>query len=337
MTHYLVTGGTGFLGASLVQALVKAGHRVRVFDNGSRGSKERLGDAADKVEWFEADIRDPKAVFKAIQGVDSVCHYAFVNGTRYFYEQPAYVLDVGIKGMMNVVDGCIHHKVKELLVISSSEVYQTAPKVPTDETVPLSVPDVFNARYSYGGGKILSELVAINYGRQYFDRVLIVRPHNVYGPNMGWEHVIPELVHRICDSRKKNPKGDVELMLQGNGKQTRSFIFVDDFTRGVMQVLSKGKHGELYHIGTMDERPIRDLALEIAKCLEIPVRLASGEEPKGATPRRCPDIAKMRALGFEPQISLEEGLRRTAPWYRDHQPPPASKLSIAVPVYIKEN
>lgn len=336
MKTYLVTGGTGFLGSSLVQALVRQGHRVRVFDNGSRGSKERLGEAAEKVEWVEADIRDRKAVFRAIQGVDSVCHYAFVNGTRYFYEQPAFVLDVGIKGMMNVADGCIRHGVKELVVISSSEVYQTPPTVPTDETVPLSIPDVFNPRYSYGGAKILSELVTIHYGKQFFERAMLVRPHNVFGANMGWEHVVPELVHKLCEAKKRTPSGEVELRMQGDGRQTRSFIHVDDFTAGMMLVLANGKHGELYHIGTMDEIPIRELALAIAKCLGISVKLVAGEEPKGGTPRRCPNIAKMRGLGFEPKISLEEGLRRTVPWYQKHEPPQSSPLSVTVPVFLQE-
>ena len=84
-----------------------------------------------------------------------------------------------------------------LVLASSSEVYQTPPQVPTDESAPLVVPDPLNPRYSYGGGKIISELMAINYGRKYFERVLIFRPHNVYGPDMGFEHVIPQFALRL--------------------------------------------------------------------------------------------------------------------------------------------
>ncbi len=116
------------------------------------------------------------------------------------------MLEVGVKGMINVIDGCIKENVKELVLASSSEVYQTPEKVPTDETVALSIPDPLNPRYSYGGGKIISELMAINYGRKHFDKVVIFRPHNVYGPDMGWEHVIPQFVLRmknVCENNKE--------------------------------------------------------------------------------------------------------------------------------------
>jgi Nucleoside-diphosphate-sugar epimerases len=104
---YLVTGGTGFIGSALVRRLVHEGHRVRVFDNQSRGVASRLADVEKEIEFVAADIRDPEAVQKAIYGVDSVCHLAFVNGTEFFYTKPDLVLDVGVKGMVNVLDGCM--------------------------------------------------------------------------------------------------------------------------------------------------------------------------------------------------------------------------------------
>ena len=103
-----------------------------------------------------------------------------------FYTKPELVLDIGIKGIVNVIEASISKGIKDFVLASSSEVYQTPPVVPTSENVPLVVPDPLNPRYSYGGGKIISELMAINYGRKYFDRTVIFRPHNVYGPDMGW-------------------------------------------------------------------------------------------------------------------------------------------------------
>ena len=102
-----------------------------------------------------------------------------------------------MKGLTNIIDGCIKFKVKELYLASSSEVYQTPNKVPTDEKEMLKIPDIFNPRYSYGGGKILTELVGINYGKKFFKKLIIFRPHNVYGKNMGNEHVIPEFITRL--------------------------------------------------------------------------------------------------------------------------------------------
>jgi len=181
----LVTGGTGFIGSALVRRLLREGFAVKVFDNNSRGNASRLADVAADIDWVHADIRDKIAVQKACRGVDSVCHLAYLNGTEYFYSKPDLVLDIGVKGIVNVIDGCMNEGVREFLVASSSEVYQTPPATPTDETAPLSIPDPLNPRYSYAAGKIISEIMAINYGRRYFDRVIVFRPHNVYGPDMG--------------------------------------------------------------------------------------------------------------------------------------------------------
>src|SRR6516225_10083626 len=100
---YLVTGGSGFLGSALVKRLVEAGHAVRVFDNESRGNQSRLSAVREAIEFIEGDIRDAGAVERATRGVDSVCHLAFVNGTEHFYSHPELVLDVGVKGITNVV------------------------------------------------------------------------------------------------------------------------------------------------------------------------------------------------------------------------------------------
>src|SRR5689334_5430270 len=127
---YLVTGGTGFIGSALVKGLVKSGARVRLLDDNSRGSTARLGDVAKDVELVVGDIRDPAAVAAAAKGIDSICHLAYVNGTEYFYTKPDLVLEVAVKGMMNVIDACLKHNVPELVLASSSEVYQTPPTVP---------------------------------------------------------------------------------------------------------------------------------------------------------------------------------------------------------------
>jgi nucleoside-diphosphate-sugar epimerase len=321
----LVTGGLGFLGASLVQALVQRGETVRVLDNSSRGSSEKLGKTAGEVEIVAGDIRDPAFVRKAVSKMDRVLHLAFVNGTEYFYKYPAYVLDVGVKGMVNVIDGCIQEGVKELVVASSSEVYQTPPMVPTPETVPLSVPDPKNPRYSYGGGKILSELMALNYGRTYFERVTVFRPHNVYGPAMGYEHVIPQFVGRL-QQLSKHPANPLPFEIQGTGSQTRSFIYIDDFTAGLLLVIDRGEHLGIYHIGTMNEVSIGSVAQEIAGQMGLKIKLVPGPELKGGTLRRCPDIGKLLSLGFKPHYSLKDGLKPTVTWYLDH-PAPAKKTT----------
>lgn len=207
----LVTGGSGFIGSGMVKALLRAGCSVRVLDDNSRGNPRHLTDVKNDIDFVGGDIRDAGTVERAAKGMDEVHHLAFVNGTEFFYTQPDLVLDVGVRGMINVIDACRKHGIGKLILASSSEVYQTPPHIPTDETAPLVVPDVMNPRYSYGAGKLISEVMAVNFGRKYFQRVLIFRPHNVYGPDMGWEHVIPQLAMRLHALSKKQPSGTLRF------------------------------------------------------------------------------------------------------------------------------
>jgi nucleoside-diphosphate-sugar epimerase len=313
---FLVTGGTGFIGSALVRALLRGGAAVRCFDNNSRGAHEKLGDAIAHVEMVTGDVRNTEQVRLAMRGIDTVCHLAYINGTEFFYEKPDLILEVAVKGMMNVLDACIGENVRDLVVASSSEVYQNAQCIPTPEDVALVVPDVANPRYSYGGGKIITELLAINYGRKHFDRVVIFRPHNVYGPDMGAEHVIPQFAMRMRRACA-DTVGTVPFPIQGSGRETRSFIYVDDFTEGLMRVIERGKHLSIYNIGTVDEVPVSHVAELVAACFGRTIDLVPGVVQPGSPPRRSPNIDKLRALGFAPHTTLEAGIASTVAWYRD--------------------
>ena len=314
----LVTGGSGFIGSGLVKALVKAGAQVRVLDDNSRGRPRRLADVEKDIKFIGGDIRDADAVARATKGVDEVHHLAFVNGTEFFYSQPDLVLDVGVRGMINVIDACRAQNVGKLILASSSEVYQMPPQIPTDETAPLSVPDVLNPRYSYGGGKLISELMAINFGRKHFERVLIFRPHNVYGPDMGFEHVVPQFALRLKALADSQPQGRLRFDIQGTGEETRSFCFVDDLVAGVMVMRDKGEHLGIYHVGTTEEVAIADVARRIAAQAGREIEIVPGTLAAGGTPRRCPDISKLSGLGYKPRVPLDEGLKPTLEWYWSH-------------------
>lgn len=315
----LVTGGTGFIGSSLVRSLVKAGHNVRVLDNQSRGASRRLQSIEGQFEFINGDIRDPLVVEDACKGIDAVFHLAFVNGTEFFYTKPDLVLDVGVKGMVNVLDACIKHSVPELILASSSEVYQSPPVIPTDESAPLIIPDVFNPRYSYAAGKMISEVMAINYGRKFFERVLIFRPHNVYGPDMGWEHVVPQFILRMNKMLKATPDAkSIKFPIQGSGTETRAFVYIDDFTSGLMKVYENGEHLQIYHIGTEEELSILKLVQVVAKSFNVKVDIQPGQLASGGTNRRCPNIGKLKQLGYNPVVSIEEGIDKTRRWYVDN-------------------
>jgi nucleoside-diphosphate-sugar epimerase len=127
----LVTGGSGFIGSALVKALLRGGETVRVLDDNSRGALRRLREVERDVDFVAGDIRDAGAVDDAMRGIEEVHHLAFVNGTATFYSAPDLVLDVGVKGIVNVIDGCRRNGVGRLILASSSEVYQSPPNVPT--------------------------------------------------------------------------------------------------------------------------------------------------------------------------------------------------------------
>lgn len=305
MKNYLVTGSTGFIGRSLVRALLKQGHYVRSFDDDSRGSKESLADVSKDIDFITADIRDLAAVKRATRNIDCVVHLAYINGTQTFYERPIPILDIAVRGMLNVIEACIENNVPELSLASSPEAYQQASIIPTDETVALSVPDPLNPRYSYGGGKIISELLVLNYGKAHFQRVTVFRPHSIYGSNMGNAHVIPQLISRI---RPLLGKTEIKLAIQGSGEEIRSFCYISDCINGILTVLDKGEHLNIYHIGTQEEVTIAELARKIGRCYGHEIQIVPSALQWGSPVRRCPDITKLKGLGYEPKVSLDKGL-----------------------------
>ena len=312
----LVTGGAGFLGSALVRRLAGDGHEVQVLDDLSRGRPERLAGAACTL--FKGDVRDPDAVTAAMHGCDTVAHLAYLQGTQTFYANPADVLDVALRGIVNVLDACRVTGCGNLLLVSSSEAYQVAPVVPTPEAIPLTVPDVLNPRYSYGGGKIACELAALAWGRSgVLDRVVIARPHNIYGPDMGREHVIPEFCLRMNKLTASQPEGVIEFPIQGTGLETRSFCFIDDCVDQLVLLLEKAGPLDVYHVGDMDERTIGDVARAVGACYGREIKVVPGALPKGSPPRRLPDTAKIAGLGYgQPKVTFAEGAARTVAWYR---------------------
>ena len=162
---FLVTGGTGFIGSNICELLVNKNYRVKIFDNNSRGNLSKIKKIKKKIKFIKGDIRNKELLNRALKNTDAVIHLAYVNGTGNFYKEPVKILDIAVKGILNVLDGCIKNNIKELYLASSSEVYQTPEEIPTDEEEPLKIPDIYNPRYSYGGGKILTELMGVHYGK----------------------------------------------------------------------------------------------------------------------------------------------------------------------------
>ena len=307
---FLVTGGTGFIGSNICKLLLRKNYVVKIFDNNFRGSLDKIEDIKQKVKFIKGDIRNIKSLNRAMKKTDAVIHLAYINGTKYFYTKPILTLDIAMKGIINIIDSCIKNKVKELYLASSSEVYQTPDTIPTDETEPLRIPDIFNPRYSYGGGKILTELMGIHYGKKYFKKLIIFRPHNVYGPDEGREHVIPDFISKFRLINKKNKKFEI----QGSGKEVRSFIYIDDFVNAFDLILKHGKHLNIYNIGTDERIKIIDLAHKMAKIFNKKIKIKKRSLLKGSTKYRVPDVTKINKLGFKKKYNLNSGLIKTINW-----------------------
>ena len=301
---FLVTGGTGFIGSNICELLIKKNYNVKIIDNNFRGSISKIKGIKKNIKFIKGDIRDRKDLDKALKNTDAVIHLAYVNGTKHFYSKPVLVLDVAVKGILNIIEGCIKYKIKELYLASSSEVYQTPNKVPTDEKESLKIPNIFNPRYSYGGGKILTELMGIHYGKKYFKKLIIFRPHNVYGNNMGNEHVVPEFINRFKKLKDKFFK------IQGTGNEIRSFIYIEDFVDAFNLILNKGKHLNIYNIGTSQKIKIKELVKKLSKIFEKTIIIKKTPLLKGGTNIRIPDISKIKKLGFKYKFSLDKGLKK---------------------------
>jgi len=184
------------------------------------------------------------------------------------------------------------------------------------------VPSVTNPRFSYGGGKIACELAALAWQRQgILDRVVVIRPHNIYSDDMGTGHVIPQFCLRMNELAREHPGGVIPFRVQGTGSETRSFCHRDDCMDQLILLLERAPAGgNVFNAGNEDERTIADVAHAVAAAYGREVKLIPGALPEGSPPRRCPDISKIMALGYPgPKVRFEDGLAETVAWYRANQ------------------
>jgi nucleoside-diphosphate-sugar epimerase len=232
---------------------------------------------------------------------------AYVNGTANFYRQPINILDIAIDGLRNLINSKFRGTLSQIYLASSSEVYQNPGVFPTPTNVPLIVPDVTNSRYSYGLGKIIQEFMLLHSDLVDVKKV-IFRPHNVYGPDMGNMHVIPELFEKVLNAEHG------QLTLKGDGTHTRSFCHISDFVDAIDLIMGSSTAGEILNIGTLEEVSVKELAHRIMDELDIHMNLNFSDTPLGETSRRVPDITRIQEMGFTQKISLGEGLKQYNSW-----------------------
>lgn len=326
MKRALITGAAGAVGCYLAQNLLSQGYELTLVDNLQRGKVDGTFAAVlenPKVTWKTLDLTDSTSYAELGSGYDHVYHLAAVNGTKLFYEIPHEVLRINTLSLVYMLEWFKdHNKEGKFCFTSSNEAYASALDafgqlpIPTPEAVPLVIDDPYNARWSYASTKLIGELFLIHYAQQHGFRALIVRPHNFYGPRSGYDHVIPEMCRRILD--REDP-----FVVYG-ADQTRSFCHLADATEAMRMLMESpstdGQPIETVHIGSNEEITMRALAERLfAVAGWAPETLEAKDAPKGSVNRRLADTSKIQAMvGWETRIPLEEGLRQTFEWYRDH-------------------
>jgi nucleoside-diphosphate-sugar epimerase len=318
MKRIMITGAAGFIGYHLALRLAdRSDVELVLVDNFLRGVDDppyRELCARPNVTAFDVDLADPAQVAGLPDCVDIIYHEAALNGTQNFYERPYEVLRCGTLPTFYLIDKYVRPGGLERFVYAgtpesyASTVSRFHWEIPTDETVPLCVDDVFNERWSYAAAKIHGEVLVINACRQFQAPFSIIRYHNVYGPRMGDKHVVPDFLARLR-------KGVVEL--HGHD-DTRAFLYIDDAVEATIRVgESAATAGEVVNVGGDREVKIIDLAREIMDLLgRGDEQVTLHPSPTGSVKRRLPAIGKLGKLtGFKAQWKLREGLAATIDFY----------------------
>ena len=317
----IITGGGGFLGFHLASVLQKEGHELTLIDNFSRQAMDddmKTLVLHKNIKLISADLTEKSFINELTGFYDEVYHLAAINGTKYFYEKPYEVLRVNILALINILEWINETNTGKFLFASSSETYAGTINefgsgyqlIPSKEEIPLCINDVFNERFSYGGSKITGELLTINYFKNVRVPYCIVRYHNIYGPRMGFEHVIPDFCKRIF--MNEDP-----FMIFGS-EETRAFCYVDDAVEETVIVMrSDATNSQILHLGNEEEEiRIYDLAKMMLELSGSHAGIKINPAPEGSVKRRCPDTSKLKKLtGFTPKVKLTDGLQWSISWY----------------------
>lgn len=316
----LVTGGAGFIGSHLVEALIQRGDEVWVLDDLSTGSIENLEKLRDepRLHFVEGSVMEEDQVQTMTDRVDFVYHLAAAVGVKFVLDNPLRSLLTNIHGTENVLESAHRAGSKPVVLFSSSEVYGKGTQVPFVEDQDRLLGPTEVLRWSYAAGKSVDEYLAMGYHQERRLPVVVVRCFNTCGPRQSGAYgmVLPRFVQQAL-------RGD-PLLVYGDGRQTRCFAYVGDVVRGTLMLADEpGASGQVFNVGTEDEISVLDLAMAVKEAAgsSSPIELVPFEKIYGDRfedmERRVPSLRKIRELvGYEPLCSLDELLRITVEFHR---------------------
>jgi len=302
MTGYLVTGGAGFIGSHLVEALVARGERVRVLDDLSSGRRENLSAVLGQVELLEGDVADPGTVDRAIDGCEAVFHLAAIASVQASIENPRHAHKVNVDGTLNVLEAARQARVRRVILASSAAVYGDHTALPLAEDLrprPLS---------PYAANKATGEMYCTAFHASYGLPTVALRFFNVYGPRQDPTSPYSGVIS-IFASRMRRGKAPV---IYGDGKQTRDFVYVEDVVRAMLLACEReAAVGEVFNLASATQTSILQLTTMLNEVLGTDIPPKFGPARTGEVRLSEGNVRRAReALGWEAAIPMREGLTR---------------------------
>jgi UDP-N-acetylglucosamine/UDP-N-acetyl-alpha-D-glucosaminouronate 4-epimerase len=307
----LVTGGAGFIGSNLVRALLARGDEVRVLDNFSSGNRANLAGLEHEVELVEGDLRSYERVHAAVRGVEVVYHQGALPSVPRSVQDPLTTTAVNVEGTLNVLLAARDEAVRRVVNASSSSVYGNAGELPRTET---QLPDPISP---YAVAKLAAERFCTSFSRVYSMEVVSLRYFNVFGPRQDplsqYAAVVPRFIRAVAAGQA--------VTVFGDGEQSRDFTYVDNVVAAnLLAADAPSVHGEIVNVATGSSVTVNELADTIGRLLDVPVEKAYEPEREADVRASWADLASAhRLLGYETQVELEDGLRRTMDFLLDRK------------------
>ena len=316
MPNYLVTGGAGFIGSNIVEALVRQGKSVRVLDNCATGKLSNLEGIINQIEFIQGDIQDLSVVRETVKDVDYVLHQAALPSVARSVDNPIATNEVNVTGTLNVLVAARDANVKRVVYASSSSAYGNSPVLPKREDMPA------NPISPYAISKYAGEQYCRVFYSLYGLETVVLRYFNVFGPrqspNSQYAAAIPIFINALLESKPPTIFGD--------GEQSRDFTFIENVVqanllacheKSTSPLRAKDAAGEVFNIACGKRTAVNDLAGTIKNLLDSPLEPVHGEARKGDVRHSLADITRARRiLGYEPKVDLETGLRKTIEWMK---------------------
>jgi len=317
----LLLGGAGFIGFNIAKFLCEnRDYKITIADNFARGKQDELFTelvTKHNIKVVAGDYTDPKTFDLLDSEYDQVYMLASVVGVDNANSIPHEIIRINTALIYNTLEWIRRSKIGKALFTSTSECYAGTIDafgytIPTPEEVPLCIEDIGHPRFTYAVTKMLGESGFLNYSRILGFESTIVRYHNVYGPRMGFKHVLPHLVVRFR-------KNETPFKVYGHD-QTRAFCYITDAVKGTVLAMEQpNTNGQTYHIGTQEEITIGDLIHYTGEMMNFKGEYENAPTYPGSVSRRCPDITKARTqLGYEPEVDWKTGVKKTIEWYNEY-------------------